>query len=118
MLEEDLPVLVEGKVSVSEEELPKIRAEKMKPLTLTAIEERLCLIELRASKLRQRTLYDLQKLLQQHQGDCPVVFKYIDPDNSITRIRAGDNFQIHPSEQLAQQIEELVGKHSVFVSVA
>ena len=118
MLEEDLPVVIEGRISVSEEELPKLRAEKMKPLALTSMEESLCLIELRASTLRQKTLYDLQKLLQQHQGNCPVIFKYIDLDNSITRIKAGDKFQIHPSDQLAQQIEELVGKNAVFVSVA
>lgn len=115
-LEEDLPVLVHGRITVSEEELPKIRAEKVKPLALTTSEEKGCLIELRTTRLRQQTMYELRKLLLEHHGDCPVIFKYIDNDNTITRIRAGEKFFILPSEDLTQRIEELIGKNTIFLS--
>lgn len=115
LLEEDLPILVTGQLNVSEEELPKLRAQKMKPLALTASEGEECLIELRASRLHRQTVQDLQHLLLQYHGDCPVIFKYIDNDNMITRVRAGENFFIQPSPKLAQQIEEIVGRNSVFL---
>jgi DNA polymerase-3 subunit alpha len=116
LLAEDLPVLVKGQVTVSEEELPKLRAETMKPLSLpSASEEVLCLIELRAAGLRRQTMTALQQLLPQHQGPCPVMFKYIDSDNSITRIKAGSRFAVSPTEQLKQQVEHLIGENTVFL---
>jgi hypothetical protein len=45
-------------------------------------------------------------------------FQYIDLGNAITRIRAGERFHVQPSEQLTQQVQELIGKNTVFVSVA
>ena len=115
LLAEDLPVLVKGQVTVSEEELPKLRAETVKPLSLASSSEQdHCLIELRAAGLRRQTMTALQQLLGQHQGQCPVMFKYIDSDNSITRIKAGSRFAVLPSEQLKQQIERLTGENSVF----
>ncbi len=115
-LEEDLAVLVKGQVTGSEEELPKIRAQKIKPLALSTREEKGCLIELRAARLRQQAMYEVQKLLLDHHGDCPVTFKYIDHDNTITRIRAGEKFSILPSEELAQRLEHLLGKDTIFIS--
>ncbi|MBD3307109.1 DNA polymerase III subunit alpha [candidate division KSB3 bacterium] len=116
LIEEDLPILVTGTLTVSEEELPKLRAQKMKPLAVTSPEKRHCLIELQASRLRRQTIYDLQHLLLQHHGECPVIFKYIDNDNTITRIRVGEKFAISPSETFTQQVERLVGENAVFVS--
>jgi DNA polymerase-3 subunit alpha len=115
-LEEDLAVQVKGQITGSEEELPKIRAQKIKPLALSMGEEKGCLIELRAARLRQQIMYEIQKLLLEHHGDCPVTFKYIDTDNNITRIRAGGKFSILPSEELAQRLEQLLGKDTIFIS--
>ena len=112
MLEEDLPILIKGRISVSEEELPKLRADKIRELDLPTSEEEHCLIELRATKLRRNSMTELQKVLLQHQGSCPVIFKYID-ENKITRIRAGEKFAVSPSKQLMQQVEALMGKNAV-----
>lgn len=115
MLEEDLPVLIKGFISASEEEVPKLRADKIKPLALTASDEQTCLIELRAAGLRHQTMVALQHVLGQHHGDCPVLFKYIDADNTITRIKAGPRFQVQPSDELKQHVEQLVGAGTVFL---
>jgi len=115
LLTEDLPVLVKGYVSVSEGELPKLRAETVKPLSLTTSSGEQYLIELRAAGLRSQTMHQLQQLLLQHHGDCPVVFKYIDSDNTITRIKAGSQFSVLPSKQLKQQLDMLIGENSVFL---
>ena len=115
MLEEDLPVLIKGFISVSEEELPKLRADKMKPLALKESNGPQCLIELRAAGLRHQTMTALQTVLSQNQGECPVLFKYIDGENKITRIKAGPRFNVVPSALLKQQIEQLVGPNAVFL---
>jgi DNA polymerase-3 subunit alpha len=115
MLEEDLPVLIKGFISVSEEELPKLRADKLKPLALTTTDKQQCLIELRAAGLRRQTMIALQSVLSQNHGKCPVLFKYIDGENKITRIKAGSRFHVLPSDTLKHQIEQLVGPNSVFL---
>ncbi len=115
LLEEDLPVIVTGQLNVSEEELPKLRVQKIKPLDLTRTEETQCLIELRATTLRRQTVQKLQQLLSQHHGKCPVMLKYIDSDNSITCIRAGAKFFVQPSTQLEHEIRQLVGENGVFL---
>jgi len=66
--------------------------------------------------LRKTAIHSLQKLLLKHHGEHPVLFKYIDSNNTITRIKAGDRFSVNPSEQLTQQIKELLGTHSVFLA--
>jgi DNA polymerase-3 subunit alpha len=119
LLKEDLLVLVTGRITRSQNEPPKIRAEKLKPLALPTHPIRgQCLIDLWAAKLRRQTVQELQKLLLQYHGDCPVAFKYIDPDNTIKNIiRAGERFAISPSDELTQRIEGLIGKNTIFVSL-
>ncbi len=117
LLKEDQLVLVTGRTSISGEDSPKIRAEKLKPLALPTHPAReQCLIDLWAAKLRMPTVQELQKLLLQHHGDYPVVFKYIEKDNTITRINAAENYCILPSKELTQQIEALIGKNAIFIS--
>ena len=115
LLEEDLAILVTGQLNIAEGEPPKLRAQTVKPMHLPQEEKKQCLIEMRAVKLRQQTVSGLQQLLAKHHGDCPVVFKYIDSENNITCVRAGEKFAIQPSIQLAQQIEELIGRDSVYI---
>ncbi|MCP4403602.1 MAG: hypothetical protein GY801_40640, partial [bacterium] len=115
LLEEDLPVLVTGHLNIAEGEPPKLRAQTVRPMHLPQEEKKQCLIEIRATKLRRQALDGLQQLLTEHQGTCPVVFKYIDSDNSITCVRAGEKFAVQPSLQLAQEIEELTGRDSVYI---
>ena len=116
ILAEDLPVLIKGAVTVSEEELPKLRAETVRPLSLGTSAGEQCLIELRGAKLRKPAVLELQKVLLRHQGACPVIFKYIDSDNTITRVKAGARFTVLPSAQLKQQVEALLGENSVFLA--
>ena len=116
LLTEDLPVLAKGYVTVSEEELPKLRVDMLKPLSLTTSSGEQYLIELRAARLRKQTVHQLQQLLLQHHGDCPVMFKYVDSDNTITRIKAGPRFTVLPSKQLKQHLEMLIGENAVFLS--
>ncbi len=120
ILHDDMPVIVTGILNVAEEELPKIRAQKLRPIqqeSAVAPQETCCMIELRAAKLRRQTMQQLQQLLQQYQGACSVTFKYVDRDNGITMIRAGEKFGIAPSQQLSDKIEELLGKSSVVMSL-
>ena len=116
ILAEDLPVLIKGAVTVSEEELPKLRAETVRPLSFGTSAGEQCLIELRGAKLRKPAVLELQKVLLRHQGACPVIFKYIDSDNTITRVKAGARFTVLPSAQLKQQVEALLGENSVFLA--
>ncbi|GAK53078.1 DNA polymerase III, alpha subunit [Candidatus Moduliflexus flocculans] len=119
ILHDDLPVIVTGILNVAEEELPKLRAQKLRPIqqeAAVAPQESCCMIELRAAKLRRQTMQQLQQLLQQHHGSCGVTFKYVDRDNGITMIRAGEKFGVTPSQQLADKLEELLGKSSVVMS--
>lgn len=114
LLADDLAVLVKGNVTVAEEELPKLRAETIKPLhPVSGAEQKPCLIELRAAQLRKQMLAPLQQTLLQYPGECPVIFKYVDTNNTITHIKAGPRFAILPSEQVKQQLEKLVGENSV-----
>lgn len=114
MLREDLPVIVTGTLNVAEEELPKLRANKLRPVhDSAAAPEAQFLIELRAAKLKRRMMEQIQQLLLQHHGDCPVTFKYIGLDNDIKMIRAGEKFGVAPSAQLTERLEELLGKNSV-----
>ena len=45
------------------------------------------------------------------------MFKYVDRDNAITMIRAGEKFNVAPSQQLTDKLEELLGKSSVVMSL-
>ena len=116
LLQEDVAVLVNGILSVAEEELPKLRAQTIRPLGLSASNETQCLIEFRASQLKKNNVLDLQKLLLQHHGVCPVIFKYVDNDNNITRIRAGERFAISPTLDLLRQVEQLIGSNCIHVA--
>ncbi|MBU5438440.1 DNA polymerase III subunit alpha [Tissierella sp. MSJ-40] len=110
-LKEDSIIVVEGKLSLSEEEEPKIICERIASLNKYRREK----IYVKVSKTN--TNYNFEKLksvLLKYKGEVPV-YVYIEGDNKT--VIADRNLWVDgESEQLISELENLLGKNCVKIS--
>jgi DNA polymerase III subunit alpha len=113
----DEPVLVTGKISFDENGDPdKMIAESLKPLRearrdiITAVH-----IKIDPIGLDDAILDSLKKTLSKHKGEC-VVYFHVDKGgqkNDQTVVKAHNSIRIKPSDELVEEVTQLIGKNSV-----
>lgn len=99
------PILVWGKLGVREEE-PKVLAEGMMPFS-----EEIIFVDLDPGVTREAELKRLKKILKEHPGPAPVVFR-IDGPGSTVRAVAAREYWAQPGPELEERIEAVLGSGS------
>lgn len=107
---EDSIVIVEGRLSINEEEDPKIICDTIKPLAKTKKEK----LYLKISREKSLVLLeDLKKILKQHNGNVPV-YVYIEENNKT--IRADRDYWIDiEKKELIKKLISILGEDCVKV---
>ena len=115
LLIKDTIVIAEGRISVDDKtgklamranslrSLTEARQSKVSDLT----------IEISAEKMNDKITDLLEKTLTRARGgNCPVSLIYRQPSNSA-RIRLGDRWQVVPTDELLQELRDVIGTEGV-----
>lgn len=115
LLVKDTIVIAEGRVSVDDKTGKlAMRASRLRSLT-EARQSRVSdlTIEICAEKVTEDFAQRLEKTLAGFSGgNCPVSLLYRQPRNSA-RIKLGPRWQVVPTDELLQELRDVVGAHSV-----
>ncbi len=113
LLASEEPVLVTGKLE-GDERFTKIIASAIYPLAEAKNYWRGKLrISLRAAGLEKQTLLEIKKILLEHPGKSDVQLHFTFPNNSTKLLSAGSELTVTPSEEMVNEIEKILGEHSV-----
>lgn len=113
LLQKEEPLVVRGRADVSESSV-KVIADEMLPLE----EARESLIrgvhlKVRTPGMTREFLENLDRLLKEHRGGCPVTFHVTIPDHSETVLVAGNGHRVKPTRRLVRELEQLFGGDGV-----
>ncbi|MFQ5645386.1 MAG: DNA polymerase III subunit alpha [bacterium] len=113
MVKSDKPVLVSGEINAKGDQI-KIKATQVKFLTEVreTIATKACL-HISLPGLTEKILYELQTILLEHPGNCQVYLKMVLPMKYEAVIEAGNAFRVAASEELIQNVNQLLGNRSV-----
>ncbi len=113
----DTIVIAEGRISMSD----RTRKLEMRANSLRSLEQARqnyasdLTIEVDASRVDERFTDTLERTLAgAGGGSCPVSLIYRQPNN-LARIRLGPRWQVVPSDELLQELREVVGTERVFL---
>jgi DNA polymerase-3 subunit alpha len=104
LIKEDKIVLVKGKVSLKEEEEPKILCDEIKLLSEVLV-KRLYINMEDSSKIEE-----VKKVLKKAPGNMPVVLKV-----NSKLLAANRDLWVNGNKELIEELEEIVGKENVKV---
>ncbi len=90
------------------EETPKIIAEDLFPFE--AIYKLITAININLSGIRENIFESLKTLLGAHRGNVPVYLRLDTPAKSRVQLIVGEGLYVEPSEQLIQDLDELLGQ--------
>ncbi len=107
LLQQDQPVILNGRVSVREDEEPRVIVDSAEPLVQKAPVARQSRLYL---KVRQSQRRDTELLLTKYHGTVPVY--YHDPDTKKTYL-APETLWIAPSDPLLNGLNQLLGPDQV-----
>ncbi|NLW23401.1 MAG: DNA polymerase III subunit alpha [Tissierellia bacterium] len=111
LIEEDSLVVVEGRISLSEEDEPKILCEKISSLVKYKKEK----LYLKISKGKPiNTFNSIKNILSKYKGDTPV-YVYME-ENRKTVVAQRDLWVNIEKESLFDELRQILGKDSVKVS--
>ena len=113
LLLEEEPLVVRGRADVSESSV-KVIADEILPLeeageTLVKAVH----IRLLSPGVTTEFLENLQRLLKDHRGPCPITFHVKIPDHSETVLLAGEGHRVKPTKALLHELEQLLGSDAV-----
>ena len=113
LLLEERPIVIKGRADVSESSV-KVIADEVLPLE-EARENLVREMHLRllTPGMTREFLENLEELLKDHRGTCPVTFHVTIPDHSETVLVAGNGHRVKPSKQLLHELEQLLGSDAV-----
>jgi len=113
ILQEEEPLVVKGRADVSESSV-KIIADEILPLD-HAKEAFVKNVHLRllAPGITREFLENLERLLREHKGNCPITFHVTIPEHSETALAAGNGHRVRPSRRLIHELEQLLGSDGV-----
>ena len=95
-------------------EFPKIIASTIYPLSDAKKHWRGKLrLSLRAAGLEKQTLLEIKKILLEHPGKSEVQFHFTFPNDSTKLLSASSELAVTPSEEMVNEIENILGEHSV-----
>lgn len=111
-IEEDKIILLEGRLSISEVEDPKIIAEKVSPITKLDFTK----LYLKLSGLEDTiNLEKIKEILAKYSGETPV-YVYFEKENKT--VSADRNLWIDAKEgRVVEELHDLLGKESVKLSI-
>jgi DNA polymerase-3 subunit alpha len=115
LLVKDTIVIAEGRVSMDDRTGKlAMRASKLRSLTEARVSKVSDLtIEICAERVNEEFTRRLEKTLAGFGGgSCPVSLIYRQPRNSA-RIKLGPRWQVVPTDELLQELREVVGAHGV-----
>lgn len=100
-------VMVRGNLNLKED-TPKILVNDLFPFD--EIYKLITGLNLNISGVRENTFESLKELLASSRGNIPIYLHLDTPTKTRTHIVVGENFYVSPSEQLIQDIEDLLGE--------
>ncbi|ORX23199.1 DNA polymerase III subunit alpha [Thermoanaerobacterium sp. PSU-2] len=101
-LSEDLPVVVKGKVSLREDEEPKILCDEVEPLT-HRIREKLWL-----NVKEQKDVEKIKGILTKYKGNIPVFIRYANKN-----LAAQKDLWVNGANELLDELASVLGKENV-----
>ncbi|AST58346.1 DNA polymerase III subunit alpha [Thermoanaerobacterium thermosaccharolyticum] len=101
-LREDLPVIIKGKVSLKEEEEPKILCDEIEPLT-HKVREKLWL-----NVKEQKDIEKIKGVLSRYRGNIPVFIKYTNKS-----LAAKKDLWVNGTNELLDELVSILGKENV-----
>ena len=111
LIEEDRIVVIEGRISTSEEEEPKIICEKISPLNRYKRDK----VYLRISKEKPLDVLEkIKKILLKYKGEIPV-YVYMEA-NKKTVMAQRDYWVNIEEEELFKELVEILGEENIKVS--
>jgi len=112
-LNSDDPVLITGKLDVSDERVLVIAANVEPALTIRNRRASEAFVRVRYERVSNARLEQLKLLLSSHRGECPVRLVLHRPEHSDTVLTLPSEMKINPSEELANAVEQLFGEPAV-----
>jgi DNA polymerase-3 subunit alpha len=113
-LEGDEPVLVEGRLRNDSDKV-SIIAERLIPLSQLSPVRKNCMhIRLELAGLSRGLLLQVKNLINNYPGDCALQLHLISPEEEII-IDTDPSNRVNPSQELINQIEELLGYNAVYL---
>ena len=110
-------VFVKGRVNLRED-TPKIIAEEVLPLEDARNKYTQALfIELITTGLEKDMLAKLSEVFKKYKGNTPVYINFTTPEKKKIQMAAGKRLSVVPTDELISEIENLIGKGAVCVSV-
>lgn len=103
IIKEDMPVVVRGKISIREEEEPKLICEEIKPLTHTVNKK----LYLSLDKVDNFNI--VKKILGKNKGNIPVFIKL----NNQKLFAANRELWVNGSSEMLNELEDVLGKNNV-----
>ena len=112
-LEDDRAVAVRGKAE-HEDGRWRLVAEDVSPLA-GAAERRAAsvILEVNAQELAREGISEVQRLLNEHPGECPVLFRLVQPGGYRLTVRPQSSTRVGPTPALTEALERVLGKGSV-----
>lgn len=105
---EDNVVIITGRISIKEEEQPKILCESIEPLIKINNEKVYILIE--EEKLRKEAFEKIKEKLVQNKGNQPV---YICTRKERKKFRLDRDFWVNPNEEIISFLKDVFGENNV-----
>ncbi len=116
-LKADAAIFVTGTVNLREDK-PKIYAERILPLAdVPKHFTKAMHIRLSAATANDDVLARVRDVLRAHQGSVPVLFCFIYPDGKLVFMETHEHFCVAPTDELARELEAILGEDSVWLKV-
>ncbi|WP_129596579.1 OB-fold nucleic acid binding domain-containing protein [Anaerophilus nitritogenes] len=110
-LQEDQMVIIEGKITLKEDEEPKIIANKILPLTKNAYTNDMKLyLKISKEKDEKEVFQKIKKILGRWRGMVPV-YIYIEKENK--KLKADTSLWIHIQDELIEELKKILGEECV-----
>ncbi|MDI6600521.1 MAG: DNA polymerase III subunit alpha [Thermoanaerobacteraceae bacterium] len=106
MLVEDRPVFIKGRISIKEEEEPKVLCDEVFPMSKSAGK---LYIKVPAS-FNGTILNEIKTILKEYRGNTPVII-YFEKDNK--KLQAERNLWVTPSKDLYDRLANLLGENCI-----
>lgn len=104
------PVLVTGRLDVSDERMIIVASNIESAITLRDKTAREAFVRLDSRKIGGDKLERLKEVLGQHKGECLVKLVVVQSEKSETVITLPSEISVSPSEELVNRVEQLFGE--------
>jgi DNA polymerase-3 subunit alpha len=114
LLRPDAPLFVKGVLDVEDSGARKIRVSELH--SLEGVREktaRSVTIHVNLASATQETVERLQRILDGHPGEAPVIFELEHPKAYLVTLRPSQFLKVRPNAHLVQEVESLCGAGAV-----